>query len=146
RQRREVPRGPAAGAGRRPRHTGRGGQGAGGVTVATTEELAVGFAAELRREGVPAPTGSVVAFVESLAELGTERPDHVYWAGRATLTARPDEAVAYDRAFARFWLGQLADVADEAVAVVPVTVLVDDDASSSHGPIDAIPTDAVQVR
>src|SRR5690606_6744821 len=33
-------------------------------------------------------------------------PDHVYWAGRATLLRRPEDVPAYDDAFEAYWRGR----------------------------------------
>ena len=78
----------------------------------------------LRGVGLAVPTGSVVAYLDALRAVGLHRPDHVYWAGRATLLAAPEDAAAYDRAFATFWLGQPPAV--DEVIVTEVTAVVDE--------------------
>jgi uncharacterized protein len=75
---------------------------------AAPERAAVGFARALRRAGLPVPTGATVAFAKALAAVGVERPDRVYWAGRATLVRRPEDTAAYDRAFVAFFGGSAA--------------------------------------
>src|SRR5207248_1933895 len=128
-KRREVPGGSAACPGCRARRVGRRSQGAGRVT--SVERLAVSFAEALRDEGLAAPTGSVAAYVDALAALGTDRPGYIYWAGRATLTNGPEQVAAYDRAFATFFLSRLAgEGLEDAVAVVPVVADDDDDGAS----------------
>jgi hypothetical protein len=67
-------------------------------------DLAVAFVRVLRGAGVDVPVGSTVTFSLALGELGVERRSSVYWAGRTTLLRRPEDVVAYDRAFAAFWL------------------------------------------
>lgn len=88
--------------------------------------MAVAFARTLRGAGLDVPVGSVVAFVEALGAVGLEQREAVYWAGRATLVRRPEDAIAYDRAFAAFWLGEGAP----SVGRDPhhsVTLALDDD-------------------
>ncbi|MGH8992555.1 MAG: vWA domain-containing protein, partial [Acidimicrobiia bacterium] len=70
--------------------------------------MAVGFARLLRRAGLDVPVGSGVAFAQSLAVVGMGRREGVYWAGRATLVRRPEDAPVYDRAFAAWWQGRVA--------------------------------------
>ncbi|HEX2039023.1 MAG TPA: VWA domain-containing protein [Acidimicrobiales bacterium] len=71
--------------------------------------VAVAFAAAVRRHGVDVPVGSVVLLAEALDAVGLERRDGVYWAGRAALVRRPEDAPAYDRAFSAFWTGEEGD-------------------------------------
>jgi uncharacterized protein with von Willebrand factor type A (vWA) domain len=68
------------------------------------DRIAVAFAEVLRRNGVPVPTGAVVAFVQALGKVGIEDRASVYWAGRATLLTRPEHLVPYEHAFGTFWL------------------------------------------
>jgi uncharacterized protein with von Willebrand factor type A (vWA) domain len=67
------------------------------------DQLAVGFAAELRRRGLVVPPDTVVAYARALdaVKLGEQEP--VYWAGRATLVRRPEDVAAYDAAFSAYW-------------------------------------------
>ncbi len=66
-------------------------------------EVAVGFAAVLRRLGVEVRLSSVVDYTEALGAVDLARRDEVYWAGRVTLTHRLEDVNAYDRAFAAFF-------------------------------------------
>ncbi|MTV26690.1 VWA domain-containing protein [Nitriliruptoraceae bacterium ZYF776] len=66
----------------------------------------VGFARTLRAAGVPATPDRVHACVAALAELGASRRRDVYWAGRLTLCAGPDDLDRYDRVFATFFAGE----------------------------------------
>ena len=70
------------------------------------ERVAVAFTGVLRGAGLPVPTGATVAFAQALAVVGLERPETVYWSGRATLVRRPEHTAVYDRAFAAFFGGQ----------------------------------------
>ncbi len=85
--------------------------------------VAVGFASVLRRAGVEVPVSSVVEFAQALGAVGLGRRDEVYWAGRATLVQRPEEAGAYDWAFGVFF-DRRADL-PSLQAIVPLAVLTD---------------------
>lgn len=66
---------------------------------------ATGFARTLRAAGVPVTVGRTQAFVEALAAVDPLSRTDVYWAGRATLCADPQDLGRYDRAFAAFFGG-----------------------------------------
>ena len=65
-------------------------------------EHLVGFARDLRDEGVAIGTGRTREFCRAAALAGAE---HLYWAGRATLLGRPADVPVYDTVFAR-WFGE----------------------------------------
>jgi uncharacterized protein with von Willebrand factor type A (vWA) domain len=67
------------------------------------QRIAVAFVRVLRGAGLRVPTGSTVVYAGALAAVGLDRPDSVYWAGRATLVRRPEDITAYDQAFAAFF-------------------------------------------
>lgn len=90
------------------------------------ERAAVAFCRVLRRAGVEVPTGSVTAYAEALAALGPATADLAYWAGRATLVKRPEDAPVYDRAFRAFWLGAQESAGEPSRPVEHVTLAVDD--------------------
>ena len=75
------------------------------------ERVASDFAAAVRREGIDVPVGSVVLCAQALAAVGLDRPESVYWAGRACFVHAPEQGAAYDRAFATFWSGGREDEA-----------------------------------
>ena len=54
----------------------------------------------LRAEGLAVGPGRVLEFCRAAALVG---PGELYWAGRATLLARPEEIPVYDRVFASFF-------------------------------------------
>ena len=56
----------------------------------------VGFARSLRDEGLAVGPGRVVDFCRAATMLS---PEDLYWAGRLTLVAKPDEIPVYDRVF-----------------------------------------------
>ena len=63
----------------------------------------VGFARTLRHAGVAATPDRVQAMVAAVAALGATEPAGVYWAGRLTLCAEPDDLPIYDTAFAAYF-------------------------------------------
>ena len=68
-------------------------------------DVAVAFGRLLRRAGINAGTDRVVEFARALEELDLARREDVYWAGRITLTSRPEDTELYDKAFEVFWEG-----------------------------------------
>jgi uncharacterized protein len=71
-------------------------EGGGRGTVAAL----VGLGRELRAASLPVGTGRVLTFVRAAAVVGSTRVDDLYWAGRATLIARPEDTAAFDLVFA----------------------------------------------
>lgn len=69
----------------------------------TGERMSVAFVRMLRRAGLRVPTGTTPTFAQALAEVGIDRPNGVYWVGRATLIRRPEDIAVYDQAFAAFF-------------------------------------------
>jgi hypothetical protein len=62
-------------------------------------ERLIGFGRELRRRGLAVGTGRIVTFCRSAASLGALDRTDLYWAGRASLISRPEDAEAFDAAF-----------------------------------------------
>ena len=58
-----------------------------------------GFGRVLRAAGVGADAGRIAAFTAALGCLDGSRREDVYWAGRLTLCADPDDMPRYDAAF-----------------------------------------------
>lgn len=67
----------------------------------------VGFARTLRHAGVDAGTDRMQTMLGAVRELGAADPRGVYWAGRLTLCAEPEDLPRYDAAFAAYFGGQL---------------------------------------
>jgi uncharacterized protein with von Willebrand factor type A (vWA) domain len=80
----------------------------------------VGFARVLRAAGVPATPDRLHTTVAAVGQLDVCRRADVYWAGRLTLCAGPDDLDRYDRAFDA-WFGGLS--APTLRSVPPVQVL-----------------------
>ncbi|MQY02388.1 vWA domain-containing protein [Actinomadura macrotermitis] len=68
-------------------------------------ETIVGFARTLRAAGGAAGPDRVQAMLAALDHLDVLDPAGVYWAGRLTLCAGPDDLARYDRVFAAYFSG-----------------------------------------
>ncbi|MBE1535239.1 vWA domain-containing protein [Actinomadura algeriensis] len=83
-----------------------------------------GFARTLRAAGGAADPERLQAMIAALRHLDVLAPSDVYWAGRLTLCAGPDDLPRYDRAFAAYFSGETARPRRGPVVVVrPVPVL-----------------------
>ncbi len=71
----------------------------------------VGFARELRANGLTVGTGDVLTYCSAMAPLDPTDLLDLYWAGRTTLVSRSDDIPAYDRAFRRYFLAEGAPAA-----------------------------------
>ena len=58
-----------------------------------------GFGRALRERGLPVGTGRILTFAGAAHTLAPLDRDGLYWAGRATLTSRPEDAAVFDAAF-----------------------------------------------
>jgi uncharacterized protein with von Willebrand factor type A (vWA) domain len=94
-------------------------------------EAAVGFSRALRRAGLDVAVGTVPVYVEALRAVGLARAEPVYWAGRAALVRRPEDAAIYDAVFASFWSGSQPRAA-AAVGDVVVGVDAEGDADEAR--------------
>ncbi|QWF78240.1 hypothetical protein HUW46_01635 [Amycolatopsis sp. CA-230715] len=63
----------------------------------------VGFAAALREAGVPCGPQRVQAYLASVEQIDVGETGQLYWAGRLTLCADPDDLPRYDDAFAQWF-------------------------------------------
>jgi uncharacterized protein with von Willebrand factor type A (vWA) domain len=62
-------------------------------------EALIGFGRDLRRRGLAVGTGRIVTFCRSAAALRSLDRTDLYWAARASLISRPEDAEAFDAAF-----------------------------------------------
>jgi uncharacterized protein len=69
-------------------------------------EVVLGFVRTLRHAGVPASPDRVQAMMTALDHLDVLDPNQVYWAGRVTLCADPEDLERYDAAFALYFSGR----------------------------------------
>ena len=121
---------------------------AAGARSDQAERLAVAFARLLRRAGLDVALGNVISYGRALAAVGLGGAGPVYWAGRATLVHRPEDAPAYDRCFAAFWLGDPPD--PPPPTAVEVALALDDDQGGERdaapGPDESSVQPALAVR
>jgi len=91
------------------------------VTETGPVAVVVGFARALRFAGLQITTDRIQHMIGALDQLDVTRADQVYWAGRLTLCAGPDDIRRFDRAFAAFFEGDRpapSRVSRNTVAVV----------------------------
>jgi uncharacterized protein with von Willebrand factor type A (vWA) domain len=94
--------------------------------------MAVAFARILRGAGLEVPVGRAVTFAEALTLTGLDRSGPVYWAGRTTLLARPEDIPAYDKAFDAFWRGRATLPVDTADPM-ELTIVLDTEEEAPPG-------------
>ncbi|EHR50019.1 protein containing von Willebrand factor type A (vWA) domain [Saccharomonospora marina XMU15] len=63
----------------------------------------VGFTAALREAGLPCDAHRVQAYLAAVERLDVADPGQLYWAGRLSLCADPDDLPRYDQAFASWF-------------------------------------------
>src|SRR5688500_14171219 len=95
--------------------------------------MAVAFARVLRGAGLDVPLGRAVTFAEALTLTGVDRSGAVYWAGRTTLLARPEDIPAYDKAFSAFWRGRTSLSLVEMADPVELTIVLDTEDETPPG-------------
>ena len=98
------------------------------------DRMAVAFVRALRAAGLDVPVGATITFAEALAEVGLDREQAVYWAGRATLVTRMESVAVYDRVFASFWHGRTGE--ELPVALQEVSLAVEDEDADADSPAD----------
>ena len=98
-------------------------------------EIAVAFTRVLRGAGLTVPTSSTIAFGEAIACVGLDDRESTYWAGRATLIRRPEDADLYDRAFRVFW--EQAVARGDSIEDEPLHVTLAIDAETHHADLVA---------
>ncbi|MGO4856984.1 vWA domain-containing protein [Arthrobacter sp. 2MCAF14] len=72
---------------------------AGQNTGHSAEEILLAFAAAVRAAGVKVTADRSLSFVDAVGRLAVDRRSDVFWAGRATLCASPEDLPAYQRTF-----------------------------------------------
>lgn len=88
----------------------------------------VGFTRALRELGLPCDAHRVQAYLDAVERLDIGDPEQLYWAGRLSLCADPDDLPRYDKAFAA-WFSSEPPVRERRAAPVPkqprIAALVD---------------------
>jgi uncharacterized protein with von Willebrand factor type A (vWA) domain len=85
---------------------------------------------------VAVTTDRIQSMVGALDQLDVTRAEQVYWAGRLTLCAGPDDIRRFDRAFAAFFRGDRPVVPRVPANAVAVVGIADRPATDEHGPFD----------
>lgn len=96
----------------------------------------VGFARTLRFAGVEVTTDRIHRMVGALDHLDVTRAEEVYWAGRLTLCAGPDDIRRFDQAFAAYFHGDRPAVSRVPTNAVAVVGLAGRLAADDNAPID----------
>jgi uncharacterized protein len=73
-------------------------------------EPLVALGRELRAMGLPVGTGRIITFCRAVGTLGRADRDSLYWAGRASLVARPEDIGPFDVAFDDWFRGLAGSV------------------------------------
>ncbi len=110
---------------------------------------AAGFARTLRAAGVAADHHREQSFLRALAHLDVTSERDVYWAGRVTLCAGPDDLPRYDRCFAAFFGGRRPSPARAAMTVTvtrTVALPYDPREPEGAGEQSALPATASEVE
>lgn len=97
--------------------------------------------------GLSTSTSSTLAFVDALGRVGMGERAGVYWAGRATLVHRPEDAPVYDAAFAAWWDQREAGPTELSLPAPPLTLALDepgDDEADGEGEDQAGEVQAVR--
>ena len=106
------------------------------------DEALVGFAAALRRGGLPVTADRVQGFLTAASTVGADDPAGLYWAGRATLCSDPEDLPTFDRAFAAWFGGDAGPTARGAnrprVAVRRAAMLETDAGGAGNGDSEAV--------
>lgn len=99
--------------------------------------LATGFSRSLRRAGLVAAPSSTIDFAEALALLGTDRPEHVFWAGRTCFCRRAEDDEPYAETF-RAYFGSATPIYPHGrLTTVPPTPVVRPSASTQDEDADS---------
>jgi uncharacterized protein with von Willebrand factor type A (vWA) domain len=86
-------------------------------------ETMTGFARALRANGIAADATRLATALEALTHVEAIDAEQVYWAGRVTLCAEPDDLPRYDAVFDAWFRGRLPALPGPAPAGPPAQVL-----------------------
>ncbi|MEO6530136.1 MAG: VWA domain-containing protein [Specibacter sp.] len=100
----------------------------------SAEEILLAFAAAVRAAGVKVTADRSRSFIDAVARLSLEHRSDVFWAGRATLCAAPEDLDAYQRTFeAWFAPGHQATTQHERAATTVKAASLDGEGPESDG-------------
>lgn len=95
------------------------------------------FATLLRSRGVAADTSRLLLAMEALSCLTISEPGDVYWAGRLTLCAGPDDFARYDAAFDEWFFGRSVPTAQAVTEALPTVTWSAASTTDSRAEADA---------
>ncbi|MFI7701027.1 VWA domain-containing protein [Nonomuraea sp. NPDC049480] len=101
-----------------------------------------GFARTLRAAGVGADHDRTQSMLRALDHLDVTDAGEVYWAGRLTLCATPDDLPRYDRCFAAYFGGRRATMARTSTTSVTRHLAMREDAEEGRDDGTAAPATA----
>jgi uncharacterized protein with von Willebrand factor type A (vWA) domain len=101
-----------------------------------------GFVRTLRAAGVGADHERTQSLLRALDHLDVTDRDEVYWAGRLTLCATPDDLPRYDRCFAAYFGGQKAAMTRTSTTSVTRHLAAADNGESGAGEDSTAPATA----
>lgn len=114
---------------------------------APAEEILLAFAAALRTAGVNVTADRSRSFVDAVAQLSMEHRSDVFWAGRATLCAAPEDLDTYQRAFESWFApAHPAGAAQQDAATTVRAAALDDDGHTGGDPAEEQTLHAVSSR
>ena len=95
----------------------------------SAEEILLAFAAAVRAAGVKVTADRSLSFVDAVGRLTLDRRSDVFWAGRATLCASPEDLPAYQRTFEAWFAVEhsAAQRLENSATSVSAATLDDDD-------------------
>ncbi|WP_427017564.1 vWA domain-containing protein [Pseudarthrobacter sp. P1] len=103
-------------------------------TEHSAEEILLAFAAAVRAAGVKVTADRARSFVDAVSRLALDRRTDVFWAGRGTLCAAPEDLPTYQRTFeAWFAAKHSAATPLEASATAVSAAALDDDGGGPDG-------------
>jgi hypothetical protein len=115
-----------------------------------------GFARALRASGIAADTSRLATALDALTHVDTLDAEQVYWAGRVTLCAEPDDLPRYDAVFDAWFRGRVPPLPGPPPAGSPAQVLQlrpiagdgpgEDDAESDDEMLNTAASDAEVLR
>ncbi|MFF2246072.1 VWA domain-containing protein [Arthrobacter sp. NPDC058130] len=99
-------------------------------------QMCTGFAAVLRRCGVPVGTSQSITFHAAVHELGDFTPAELFWAGRAVFATDTTAYAAYASAFAEYFSESVSNEDLPAAAKPPVGIFAEEAEEAERPPMN----------
>ncbi len=121
-----------------------------GDAVRDGTEILVGFARTLAAAGLRVGPERTATFLSAVGALDPADPRSVYWAGRVTMAAEPDDLPVYDAVFAAYFSGRTRRPSQVPRRTLTTTALEmpvsDEDSGEQGGDEDSDETPPVRAR